>query len=1085
MKTAVFVGLTVLLKGALSAGILKVGPGETHSTIQSAINAALPGDTVEISAGLFAENLVVDKSPLTILGARNGVDARGRVVGMPNATIETIIAPTNGIALSLSSGTGSIIVSGCFFSSPPPLGSGVIEGSIETLQNLDFRENHVRVETEAQGASFSMGTSAINATLTNNVFEAANASTHTIFLSGTSIYDGFHLVENEILRVGAIAHHGLFTDGNRNLGTSAMRSSLIQGNLFSGHEVGFFAGARSLEEVLVSGNSFQGNASGMVAGPKNCELTGNQWNGNSRCGLELTAGGELLDGSFGSQGNTIFGNSFANNGTTAHPGGHADLIISDQAPGTHGTTEIKENSFGSLHAIWNKEIGDTISAGFNYWGANDGPSGFGSGGGSALTGSSSTEFRPFYTDHNLSALDFDGAPLSKAFTLEAGESISGDTLTISEPGSLIVTEGGEVAVPILMIQDGAQVLVRQGAVSASQVDLDPGAILDVIGGELSLDPTSTGQFHTIAGTFTLFDSLGSMNIQGDTSFSGSALCLVSQINVAPGVDIEVLGELQLDGCVIQSPGTFNLEVDVGAKFDLYRSDVTGALISLLGNEVTIRDNLFRQSQVTVSHPVAGTKVFHNIFEDGLTTLNISPGAVATTSMEGWGNVTDPLEVENVLTLNFREPIDLTRTLDAEGRLSVQPGDPVEAGLDLLLLNTTAQAVEARLGFSTEYLSFDELVSSSIWPTKLYEFSDESDVMGRLDSTVGLRFDYPNPDGNMEDGEIAAVHFLAGTREGKTQVFFRPGDPVDGPVVENRLTVSSGGLAEYRNAPFTQNSGVLIVDGSSPIVVGGSATLDQNGSPINILNGNSPAFRGTASVSFEALDQLAGIDSEDVSLLLTDGVNSANGVLSSTATVDVGGEDYTQFNFDLEIGDDTPNGVYQLSAQVMDRSGNVANLALGFLNISLNEITTTVALQGLVGTALTREIVFVASDAGGGVLDTWVIDVDFFGGEGSVVLSGVPETAAFLSAKSAWNLRVRKGVNFDIDGLASVDFSGPDALPGGDFNGDNFVNLLDYNQLRSPVFPRTATDADLSGDGGVNLFDFLVLRSNWLTGGDSL
>ena len=42
----------------------------------------------------------------------------------------------------------------------------------------------------------------------------------------------------------------------------------------------------------------------------------------------------------------------------------------------------------------------------------------------------------------------------------------------------------------------------------------------------------------------------------------------------------------------------------------------------------------------------------------------------------------------------------------------------------------------------------------------------------------------------------------------------------------------------------------------------------------------------------------------------------------------------------------------------------------------------------------------------------------------MVLGGVPDTAAFLSVKSAWNLRVRKGVSFDGGGLASVDFSGP-------------------------------------------------------------
>ena len=264
MKTAVFVVVTVLLQGALNAGLLKVGPGETYSTIQSAIDAAVPGDTVEIAPGNFAENLVVDKSPLTILGAQNGVDAKGRVIGAPNPTLETIIEPAAGSALSLTSGSGSIVVSGCFFSSPPSLGSGVIEGSLEVLQSLDFKENYIRVETGAQGAAFSMGSSALNATLSRNVFEASAVSVHTLFLDGASTYNGFHFIGNEILRVGAVAHHGLFVDGNRNLGTSALRSSLIHTNSLIGHEIGFFAGARSLDGVIVSGNRFQGNVSGMV-----------------------------------------------------------------------------------------------------------------------------------------------------------------------------------------------------------------------------------------------------------------------------------------------------------------------------------------------------------------------------------------------------------------------------------------------------------------------------------------------------------------------------------------------------------------------------------------------------------------------------------------------------------------------------------------------------------------------------------------------------------------------------------------------------------------------------------------------------
>src|SRR5207302_715707 len=65
-------------------------------TIQAAINKASTGDTINVAAGTYPEpagSLNVNKT-LTLLGAQNGVDARGRV------GLESIITDPNGTVVS-------------------------------------------------------------------------------------------------------------------------------------------------------------------------------------------------------------------------------------------------------------------------------------------------------------------------------------------------------------------------------------------------------------------------------------------------------------------------------------------------------------------------------------------------------------------------------------------------------------------------------------------------------------------------------------------------------------------------------------------------------------------------------------------------------------------------------------------------------------------------------------------------------------------------------------------------------------------------------------------------------------------------
>ncbi len=69
-KTVILVllvfGLVFAFGDVSMAATLTVGPGQTYTTIQPAIDAALAGDTINVKTGLYNEDLDIDKNNLTL-----------------------------------------------------------------------------------------------------------------------------------------------------------------------------------------------------------------------------------------------------------------------------------------------------------------------------------------------------------------------------------------------------------------------------------------------------------------------------------------------------------------------------------------------------------------------------------------------------------------------------------------------------------------------------------------------------------------------------------------------------------------------------------------------------------------------------------------------------------------------------------------------------------------------------------------------------------------------------------------------------------------------------------------------------------
>jgi hypothetical protein len=159
------------------------------------------------------------------------------------------------------------------------------------------------------------------------------------------------------------------------------------------------------------------------------------------------------------------------------------------------------------------------------------------------------------------------------------------------------------------------------------------------------------------------------------------------------------------------------------------------------------------------------------------------------------------------------------------------------------------------------------------------------------------------------------------------------------------------------------------------------------------------------------------------------------------------------------------------------------------------------LQGFTGTG-SRTVRFVVSDAAGAGLQTNNVSLTFAGNPklADYALS-VPTNAAYLSAKTAWNLRRRQAVSFVAGAVATNDFTASNWLLGGDLatavgstsidDTDNIVNAVDLSLLlgyylnavgSDPLIGRADIDVDPDVDM-VNAVDLSIVLGNYLLQGD--
>ena len=1079
----------------------------SFATVQDGVNAAAPGGVVTIAAGTYAEQVEIAK-PLNLIGAGEDQTVIKGIADMPlfwtssadnypvvylhdtsDVTIRNLTVDGDGqgnanyryqgIALRNAGGTiEDVTVTGV---SDTPF-SGAQHGVSIYAYNTDGTDRNITVRrcTVPDFQKNAMALNGANAVVLVEDCDITGAGPTTVTAqNGIQLWDARGIVRNNSVS-------DIWWSGDSWVASGILvydaSDVIIEGNTITACQASIYAtqNVGTPQNLQVTGNTVTGAEGSYIVGYHNvalqdntfsaCELAMNVYNTSqvtaSGNHYDANAVGLWVDGS--SSQVVVDGDTFSDNTDTA-------LILDPAA----ATVSIANCSFtGNAQGLVNSTANAVITT-RNYWGAEDGPSGEGVGAGDSI--SANCTYSPWWSDEAMTQLvyaDTDDPTITEGMVIGAGE-------VVTIPGTMTV---GTVDAPVALTVNG-------GTLNVGTLDLAEGSVVNVINGELVLGNGVDAQ--TISGTFTIYNSFGSIYIEEDTTFEGGTLALISDIHVAADVTLTVSGTLTFDGCVVNSqvPGTpFNIVVADTGIFNMIRTDLTDANITLNGDAGELRDNLLTDVTITVAADATANRILHNVFLANVVLNDNSSDTVTT--LDGWGNVATLAETTNNLTVGLTlGSLADTRTLDVEGNLFIQPGDLVRINLDVSALNTKISGVDAMLGYNSDIFtngSPSALGPVDPWAFVLHSLFSSDGVYGKIDAGVGLSVTFPDPAGTTNNGTVAAIDL--GSKldavDGVTKFYFRTWQTNDNPAATTRLS-GYDGTHDYELLPFTLNTGEITVDGTKPEIDSVTATQVQTGAGSVDVFDDALTRQGTVSFTVDAFDATAGIDTNDVVCTVThvDTAGATLAVQTGTESVMEGELTWTRYTFEVLIDDDSPTGEYSVSVDATDRSGNVSDLLTDTFEFD-RRVLVTVALQGAVAGPFTSDVTFFATDADGTVLAPlagWTGPVEFINSTGTVTLADAPVGMAYLSAKTGFSLRRRVEATLEEEGQGAISFTGTgdegNQLLGGDLNDDNVVNMSDFNRLRFHWYTEN-TEADIDGDGASAVGDLNILKANWNGAGDA-
>lgn len=399
--------LALLLLSSASAATLEVGtcrlPGnqpaiQHFSTIQAAVNAASPGDTVLVCPGTYPEQVTIAKN-LTLSGLNSGNAGSAVVVPPPTGLVvlppDTVTAPqvfvdgTNGgvtqvVVSDLTVDAANNLITSCTM--PPDIEAVYFLNASGTIENVLARNQNVKVNGLFCGTGIGLrvtgNTVSSVVTVQNNTVSAYDESgifaslpmaqttirNNSILGPGSSntstTATGITLFDDVMATVSgnfiADNTNGLF--GQNGIDVVGVNGAVISKNVLGNNGVGIafytFTGDPNSDNGTVTDNQvFGGDLDGIAICGSNNQVTGNIVSNFSESGVNLVT--NWRDAECVGNNNTVTGNSIngacaaalvdpATNGNTIGPNNKAFNTEYLRVPGTTCPPAEQPSKKGSL-----------------------------------------------------------------------------------------------------------------------------------------------------------------------------------------------------------------------------------------------------------------------------------------------------------------------------------------------------------------------------------------------------------------------------------------------------------------------------------------------------------------------------------------------------------------------------------------------------------------------------------------------------------------------------------------------------------------------------------------------------------------